>query len=72
MEYTQKEEYQVKKKENTGMYDFSGIFYRIWGVSGVLLLLGIVVMLREKPWTGDFAFNLFIVTTSSSREKTDC
>ena len=38
------------------MYNFSGIFYRIWGVSGVMLLLGIVVVLFEKPWKGGFAF----------------
>ena len=36
------------------MYNFSGIVYRIWGVSGVMLLLGIVCILFEKPWTEQF------------------
>ena len=32
------------------MNNFSGIIYRIWGVCGVMLLLGIVCILFEKPW----------------------
>ena len=37
------------------MYNFSGIVYRIWGVSGImLLLLGIICILLEKPWKKGF------------------
>ena len=32
------------------MYNFSGILYRIWGVCGVILILGVVCVLFEKPW----------------------
>ena len=31
------------------MNNYSGIVYRIWGVCGVMLLLGIVCILFEKP-----------------------
>lgn len=36
------------------MYNFSGIVYRIWGVSGIILLLGIICILIEKPWKKGF------------------
>ena len=36
------------------MYNFSGVLYRIWGVCGIVLLLGIVLVLLEKPWAKDF------------------
>ena len=32
------------------MYNFSGVFYRIWGVCGILLLVGILCILVERPW----------------------
>lgn len=32
------------------MYNFSGVLYRIWGVCGVILILGVVGILFEKPW----------------------
>ena len=31
------------------MNNYSGIVYRIWGVCGVMLLLGVVCILFEKP-----------------------
>lgn len=36
------------------MYNFSGILYRIWGVCGLILLLGLVCILFEKPWAKSF------------------
>ena len=36
------------------MYDFSGVLYRIWGVCGILLVLGVVCILLEKPWSKKF------------------
>ena len=36
------------------MFNFSGIIFRIWGVCGVILLLGIVCILFEKPWSKSF------------------
>ena len=36
------------------MYNFSGIFYRIWGVCGFLFALGIVLIFLEKPWAKNF------------------
>ena len=30
------------------MYDFSGVLYRIWGVCGIFLFLGVAVILLEK------------------------
>lgn len=38
------------------MYDVSGIEYRIWGVFGIILLLGLFLLLVEKPWSKDFKF----------------
>ena len=32
------------------MYNFSGIWYRIWGVCGVMFLLGVICILFDKPW----------------------
>lgn len=32
------------------MFNFSGVFYRIWGVCGILLLVGILCILVERPW----------------------
>lgn len=32
------------------MYNFSGIWFRIWGVCGIIFLIGIVILLIEKPW----------------------
>ena len=36
------------------MYNFSGVFFRIWGVCGIILLLGIVCLVFEKPWSAGF------------------
>ena len=36
------------------MYNFSGVLYRIWGVCGVVLILGVVCVLLEKPWAKNF------------------
>lgn len=36
------------------MYNFSGVLYRIWGVCGVILALGVVCILFEKPWAKNF------------------
>lgn len=36
------------------MYNFSGVLYRIWGVCGIILLLGVVSILFEKPWAKNF------------------
>ena len=36
------------------MYNYAGLVYRIWGVSGILLLLGMVCVLLEKPWIRGF------------------
>lgn len=48
------------------MYNFSGVFYRIWGVSGIVLLLGLVCIIFEKPWIKGFSiknckFGLFAI-----------
>jgi len=32
------------------MYNFSGVFYRIWGVCGPILILWVVCLLFKKPW----------------------
>lgn len=37
------------------MYNFSGIWFRIWGVRGILFLAGIVLLLLEKPWSHHFS-----------------
>ena len=36
------------------MYNFSGVFYRIWGVCGIILLIGVALLLLEKPWAENF------------------
>lgn len=33
------------------MYNFSGIYYRIWAVWGILFLMGVVAILFVKPWS---------------------
>ena len=38
------------------MHNFSGIFYRIWGVCGIILILGIVCILFEMPWAKKSSF----------------
>lgn len=37
------------------MYNFSGILYRIWGVCGIMFLLGVVCLLGKKPWVKGFS-----------------
>ena len=32
------------------MYNYSGIFYRIWGVCGIIFLVGVMCILLERPW----------------------
>lgn len=49
------------------MYNFSGIVYRIWGVCGIILLVGLIAILCTKLWMQDFSISkvkidlLFIV-----------
>ena len=38
------------------MYNFSGVLYRIWGVCGIVFLLGVLCILFEKPWINGFRF----------------
>lgn len=37
------------------MYNFSGIWFRIFGVCGSFFVLGIVLILFEKPWEVGFS-----------------
>lgn len=32
------------------MFNFSGVWYRIWGVCGIVFILGLVCILFERPW----------------------
>lgn len=36
------------------MYNFSGIWFRIWGVCGIVLLVGVLCVVLEKPWIKGF------------------
>lgn len=36
------------------MYNFSGIFYRIWSSCGFMFLLGVGMLLAHKPWSENF------------------
>ena len=36
------------------MYNFSGLLFRLWGVCGILLLLGVVCIILTKPWVNKF------------------
>ena len=36
------------------MYNFSGVFYRVWGVCGIILFWGVVILLFKKPWAKTF------------------
>lgn len=36
------------------MYNFSGVLFRIWGVCGVILILGVAGILFQKPWANTF------------------
>ena len=49
------------------MYNFSGVFFRIWGVCGAILFIGIVCVLLEKPWKKKFKLKgyklgIFVIT----------
>lgn len=51
------------------MYNFSGIVYRIYGVSGIMLLLGIVLILFQRPWRKNIGilkckFELLMITVA--------
>lgn len=37
------------------MFNFSGILYRVWGVSGVVLLLGVICICIDRPWRNGFS-----------------
>jgi len=48
------------------MFNFSGVWYRIWGVCGVILLLGFFCILFQRPWAKnvklkDCKLGLFII-----------
>ena len=48
------------------MYNFSGVFFRIWGVCGTILILGIICLLFKKPWAKNIKlknckFELFLI-----------
>lgn len=32
------------------MFDYSGLLFRVWGVAGIMLASGVVILLVEKPW----------------------
>lgn len=32
------------------MFNFSGVLYRIWGVCGEILVLGVACILLNRPW----------------------
>lgn len=32
------------------MFNFSGVLYRIWGVCGEILVLGVACFLLNRPW----------------------
>lgn len=36
------------------MFNYSGLLFRIWGVCGIVLLLGVACVLFEKPWLKPF------------------
>jgi hypothetical protein len=38
------------------MYDFSGIVFRLWGVCGIMFLLGVTCLLLSKPWKTGYRF----------------
>ena len=48
------------------MFNFSGVWYRIWGVCGAILLLGFFCILFQRPWAKnvklkDCKLGLFII-----------
>lgn len=36
------------------MNNFSGVLFRIWGVCGIIFLLGVTGILLDKPWSKNF------------------
>lgn len=51
------------------MYNFSGLLFRIWGVCGIIFLLGLFLLLCEKPWSATFTiknckFSLMLICVS--------
>ena len=47
------------------MYNFSGVYFRIWGVCAIIVLIGIICILITKLWLGfnfkKCAFGMFAV-----------
>lgn len=43
------------------MFFYGGIIYRIWAVSGVMFLLGVVCIAIEKPWSKPFRIQNYTV-----------
>lgn len=51
------------------MYNFSGLLFRVWGVCGIIFLLGLFLLLCEKPWSATFTiknckFSLMLICVS--------
>ena len=42
------------------VYDFSGIYHRIWSVSGKLVVLVIICILLGKPWKKKFLIKNYL------------
>ena len=41
------------------MYNYSGVLYRIWGVCGIMLVLGILCIIIEQPWKHGFSIKRY-------------
>lgn len=40
------------------MYNFSGLWYRVWAVCGIVLLSCVIMLMFEKPWKNGFRSEL--------------
>lgn len=36
------------------MYNFSGLIFRIWGVAGIIFIIGVICVLIGQPWRNGF------------------
>ncbi len=36
------------------MYNFSGLIFRIWGVAGIIFIIGVICVLMGQPWRNGF------------------
>lgn len=43
------------------MFNYSGLIYRIWGVAGIIAVVGLIGILTARPWRKKFKISTIII-----------